>query len=116
MKTTPEKVEIFEKAVHVFIALHNEVKTHAQKKPDAILSATKVDMINKLLSDLLVMLHDEPDVVYLSKLDDADLPTASDACLMLAQFQACVTTFERRYYVHADFDEELDPVGGRWSV
>jgi hypothetical protein len=115
MTTTTEKVKIYEKAVHVFAGVVEEIAAHARKKPESALNPAKVKIINTLLADLLVMLKDEPDSSYLSLLDLDDIPSYSDASLMLAQFTACVEAFRQR---HQTTSEELLGLGmsPTWSV
>lgn len=96
--TTDATVDIYEASNGVFTALLAEVKELSKKKPDATLSASKVKIINTVLIDLLTILKSEPEGKYLQTLESDDLPQVSDALMMMAQFNAALTSFRKRYY------------------
>lgn len=96
--TSDSAVNIYEATEGVFMALLNEVRELSKKKPDAILSLSKVNLLNRVLGDLLDILRGEPEGKYLKILESDDLPQASDALLMMAQFDAALKSFKGRYY------------------
>lgn len=96
--TTKEKVDIYEAVVGVFDELFKELKELGKKKPETILSAAKVKVINRVLEDVMDCLKDEANFKYLELLDDEALPQYSDAILMLAQFDGALKTFRERHY------------------
>jgi hypothetical protein len=67
-------------------------------KPDATLSKNKVDLINKVLTDLLEHFKGEPGGKYLGLLDDEQLPQYGDAVLMIAQFASVLSNFRDEHY------------------
>lgn len=106
--TTDAAVATYHAATGVFTALLHEVRELSKKKPDATMSPSKVKLINKVLDDLLTVLKDDPEGRYLHRLEDDDLPQVSDALLMMAQFDAALDAFRKRYfqYVKIGFSRE----------
>ncbi len=96
--TTTAAVKTYESITGIFRALLQEVRELSKKKPDAILSKSKVKLINNVLSDLMSILEDEPEGKYLQILEDEDLPQVSDALLVMVQFNAALEAFRERYY------------------
>lgn len=96
--TTDAAVGTYNSAIGVFTALLHEVRELSKKKPDATMSPSKVKLINTVLDDLLTVLKDDPEAKYLQRLEDEDLPQVSDALLMMAQFNAALDAFRRRYF------------------
>lgn len=96
--TTDASVTTYNSARGVFTALLHEVRELSKKKPDATMSPSKVRLINKVLDDLLTVLKGDAEGKYLQRLEDEDLPQVSDAVLMMAQFDAALDAFKRRYF------------------
>ncbi|HEY3295697.1 MAG TPA: hypothetical protein VGL38_09670 [bacterium] len=88
-----------------------EIRELSKRKQDVQLNKLKVDMINRVLSELKTLLAGQPMDEFLALLDSETLPTNSDAVLVLAQFltasQQCKSTYYR-------FDEEQHE--WRWST
>lgn len=95
--TTNAKVEVFEATSGVFAGLITEMRELSKKKPDATLSKSKVKILNRVISDMLECLQDEPEGKYLAILDDSELPQNSDAVLMMVQFEKALKSFKSRY-------------------
>ena len=102
--TTDAAVATYKSATGVFAALLHEVRELSKKKPDATLSASKVKLINNVLSDLLAILEEEPQGKYLQALEDEDLPQVSDALMMMVQFDAALDAFRARYFQRVRFE------------
>ncbi len=79
-------------------AMFKEFQEAARKKPDAVLNAQKVRIVNRLLTDVLAILDGEPSRTYLELLKEDDLPQNSDVTLMLGQVVAAMDAFKERYY------------------
>jgi hypothetical protein len=76
-----------------------EVKELSKKKQDEPLNKLKVGMINKILSQIKAeVLNDDPSREFLDLLDDATLPTNSDAVLIIAQYNSAMSQFHGKYY------------------
>jgi hypothetical protein len=95
--TTAAHVKMHQAATGVFSALLHEVRELSKKKPDATISASKVKLINAVLTDLLTFLESEPEGKYLQALEDKALPQVSDALMMMVQFDAALNAFKKRY-------------------
>ncbi len=95
--TTPESVATYSATNDIFGGIIREVRELSKKKPDATLSAGKVKIINRVLVDLKELLDDEPEGKFLDLLNDEDLPQASDAVLVMVQFETALKAFLGRY-------------------
>jgi hypothetical protein len=96
--TTEAKVKGYESVIGVFSELFKEVKDLGKKKPETTLSASKVNIINRVLSDAGAFLKGEPDAKYLDMLDDETLPQYSDAILVLSQYEGALKSFKERHH------------------
>ena len=95
---TDAKVDEYNASHDVFSSLLDEVKELSKKKPDAIMSAGKVKIVNRVLQNLLMVLEGQPDAKYLEALDDDDLPQVSDAVLVMVQFKSALESFRSKHY------------------
>lgn len=96
--TTEAAVETYESSAPIFRGLLVEVRELSKKKPEATMSASKVKLVNRVLTDLLTILKDEPAGKYLFELDEDALPQMSDAVLTMVQFETALDSFRSRYY------------------
>lgn len=97
-RTNQEKVDVYETTAPLLAALYEEIQALSKKKPDGTLNQSKVQLINRLLTDIKDFLKDEPDKKYLDLINDEDLPQYSDVVLILSQYSASVNKFENKYY------------------
>lgn len=95
--TTEAAVATFTESGPIFEGLLQEVRMLSKKKPEATMSEGKVKIVNRVLTDLLVILKDEPAGKYLDLLDDKTLPQVSDAVLTMVQFETALKAFRSRY-------------------
>jgi hypothetical protein len=95
------QVEKYQLLYPIFDKVFIEVKELSKKKQDELLNKLKVRMINRILEEIKTLLVDEPTSQFLDLLDDETLPTNSDTVLILAQFEAAMNMFRRRYYNEA---------------
>jgi hypothetical protein len=98
--TTEAAVDTYTSASPIFQGLLNEVRELSRKKPDATMSAAKVKLINRVLTDLLGFLKPEPEGKYLEELDSETLPQVSDALLVMVQFDTALEKFRSRYQTY----------------
>ena len=96
--TTEAIVSQYNASEKIFEGLIREVRELSKKKPDATMSASKVKLINRVLSDLSEFLKTEPEGKYLDLLDEDALPQMSDGVLVMVQFEAALLAFYRRYH------------------
>lgn len=97
-KTTDEQVRLYLTISPLLKSAFNEVKEFSKKKQDEELNVKKVKMINKLLEKAKVILKDEPTVDFLELLDENELPTNSDAVLIMSQFISAMDKFHDDHY------------------
>lgn len=96
--TTDAAVEMYNSSAPIFGGLLKEVRELSKKKSETTMSASKVKLVNRVLTDLLTFLKDEPAGKYLYALDDDTLPQMSDAVLTMVQFETALNSFRSRYY------------------
>jgi len=77
-----------------------EVKEFSKKKPDGVMSALKVRLLNRLLEQLKAAMAAGPATEYLDLLDEDSLPDYSDAVLILSQYEAAMGSFSNRFRGH----------------
>lgn len=94
---TDAAVEIYTSSTPIFEGILKEVRELSKKKPEATMNANKVKIINRVLSDLLVFLKEEPTGKYLDALNDESLPQVSDAVLTMVQFESALEAFHSKY-------------------
>lgn len=78
--------------------LSNEIRELSKKKQDGVLNQLKVKMINRVLEQVKDLLSKEASVQFLDLLDTDDLPTNSDAGLILSQYDAALSAFYAKYH------------------
>ncbi len=100
--TTEKTVAVYQASHPIFEGIIREVRELSKKKPEATMSKSKVTLVNRVLTDLLEILKDEPAGRYLAVLDDAALPQVSDAVLTMVQFETALKSFKNRYYLYFD--------------
>lgn len=96
--TTAERVAQYNALMPLLAAMFREFKELAKKKPDGALNKRKVEIVNRLLKNVLAIVEEEPSRPYLDLLDEDDLPQNSDVVLMLSQFEAAMKAFHARYH------------------
>ena len=105
-KTTVAKVKAYEATMPLLAAMYSEIQELSKKKPDATISKNKVHVINRLLTDIKLILNSEEQAKYLDLIVDDDLPQYSDVVLMLSQFVAAMTAYRGKYYLHDGYESE----------
>jgi hypothetical protein len=93
----PDKGALHDALVPLLKAMFREFQDLAKKKPDGILNKRKVEIVNRLLLDLLTVVEDEPQRRFLDLLNEEDLPQNSDVVLILGQFVAAMEGFRLKY-------------------
>lgn len=96
--TTKEAVSTYLATNDIFLGLLKEIRELSKKKPDAVLSAGKVKIVNRVLEDLKTILDSEPEGKFLDLLDDSELPQTSDAVLIMVQFETALASFKNRFF------------------
>lgn len=101
-KTTKERSAKYDALMPLLEAMYREFKEFAKKKPDETLSKQRVQVVNRLLKDILTVLAEEQTIQYLDLLDEEDTPENSDVLLMIGQFEAAMKGFHRKYWQYDD--------------
>lgn len=96
--TTWKKANEYDALNPLLVAMHKEFQELSRKKPEAALSKSKIEFVNRLLRSLLDLLQDEPQRQFLDLLQEDDLPQNSDVVLVLSQYCATMTHFSAKYY------------------
>lgn len=91
----------------------DEMREFAKKKPEGILNKFKVNMINKRLNDIKLLLVDEPTKDYLDILDEETLPQNSDTVLILGQYDKALKQFKKKYF---ESDHTFGSDQGTWKT
>ncbi|TKI54819.1 hypothetical protein E8L90_04830 [Brevibacillus antibioticus] len=76
----------------------HEVREFSKKKQDGVLSKLKVNLINRVLTEIKEVLKYDPTIEFLDLLDDETLPQNGEAVLILGQYQAAMKQFRSKYY------------------
>lgn len=116
--TTDAFVDVFSSSGPTFAGLIKEVRILSGKKPEATMSASKVTIINRVLSDLRAILEKEPEGKYLDLLDDKSLPQMSDAVLAMVQYESALKKFSARYHkrVRGDYYWITEELLAEWKA
>ena len=96
--TSESVIAVYDASSGVFAGILSEMRELSKKKPDVTLNNKKVEIINRVLGDLLSFLKEEPEGKYLDLLDDEELPQNSDAVLVMVQYEKAITAFSGRYH------------------
>lgn len=97
-QTSHEKAALHEVTLPLIDAMHIEFKELSKKKPEAVLSKSKVKIVNRLLESCRIVLDSEASLDYLDLIDEDDVPQNSDVVLMLSQYVAAMKQFQSAYY------------------
>ncbi|MEH2533908.1 hypothetical protein V1277_006796 [Bradyrhizobium sp. AZCC 1588] len=108
--TTPEKAAKHDDLTPLLNAMFDEFQELSKKKPDGVLNKRKVEIVNRLLRDILDIVEREPTRAYLDLLDEDDLPQNSDVVLILSQAVAAMKSFRSKYYRY------LGHHGHTWAI
>ena len=82
----------------ILVSVFNEIKELSKKKQDGPLNEMKVKQINRILTKIKSILHNDPTVEFLDLLDEVALPTNSDAVLIIAQFKGAMEQYKGRHF------------------
>jgi hypothetical protein len=102
---TDEQVRRFTFLSPMLDSALSEMREFAKKKQDGIVSATKIKVLNRLLTDTKEVLAQEDSAAYLDLLSEDELPQNSDAVLVLGQYRAALNSFTSRNKKTVDYRE-----------
>ena len=98
MGITQRDSEQYEMLQPLLFASYSEIQELSTKKPDTPLNELKVKMINRILIPLKKLLSHEDVVEFLDLLSDDELPTNSDAVLIMSQYLRALEAYRDKYY------------------
>ncbi|MGI2176379.1 hypothetical protein [Shewanella ulleungensis] len=96
--TTNEKSSTHDTVMPLLDSMYLEFKEFSKKKPDAVVSKSKILIVNRLIMKVRVVLTDEASLEFLDLLDEDDVPQTSDVTLILSQYVAAMVEFKLRFY------------------
>jgi len=82
-------------------AMFRDFQELSKKKPDGVLNKRKVEIANRLLREILLIVEGEQTHNYLDLLDEDELPQNSDIVLILGQAVAAMEAFKAKYYKYS---------------
>lgn len=97
IEVTADQTARYETLMPLLRAMAEDFDELARKRPDGVLNERKVELVNRLLTDVLSLLADEPTAGYLDKLTTESLPQNSDVVLILGQCVAAMESFHSRH-------------------
>ncbi|MDR0512442.1 MAG: hypothetical protein LBG93_05005 [Treponema sp.] len=95
---TKDDVKLFSTINPLINSDLREIRELSKKKQDEPLNKFKINIINKKLEKAIFLLRNEPATEFLELLDEASLPTNSDAVLQISQFIIALKKFHHKYY------------------
>lgn len=112
--TTDEQVKLYLTISPLLKSAFDEIKELSKKKQDEPLNLNKVKWINRLLGKAKEVLKEEPTIEYLDLLNEDDLPSNSDAVLMMSQFISAMDKFKSDHYYYDNLKYAWDN-DGHWE-
>ena len=112
---TDEQVELYNTINPLINYIFKELKDFSKKNQNDPINLTKVKMINRLLVKAQIILKNEPSINYLDLLEENQLPSISDAVLIVSLYISALETFHSDHYY---YDNDLGSVWdnpGHWK-
>lgn len=100
-KVSDEQIALYDTITPLLKSLYNEIKDFSKKNQNDPLNVSKVRIINRLLVRVKEMLKNESSIDFLDLLEEEQLPSISDAVLVVSQYIAALDTFYSNHY-HSD--------------
>ena len=74
-----------------------EMKDFSKKIPNVQVNDIKAQVIDRILKKIQTMLSNEPTIEFLDDFDMENLPTISDAVLIIGQYSAALQLYKDKY-------------------
>lgn len=97
---TDEQVELYNTINPLINSIYKELKDFSKKNQNDPINPTKVKMINRLLEKVKIILENEPSISYLDLLGEDNLPSISDAVLIVSQYISALEIFHSEHYYY----------------
>jgi hypothetical protein len=111
-KTTLKNATTHDTTMPLLVSMYTEFKELSKKKPEAVISKSKIKIVNRLLAKMREVLAEEDSIDFLDVLDEDDVPQTSDVTLILSQYLAAMKGFKLKYYGYEYGHGE----GPDWSI
>lgn len=111
-KTSVEQIRLYGTISPLLHSAFNEIKELSKRKQDEELKLKKVQIINRLLGKAKEVLKNEPTVEFLDLLDEDELPSNSDAVLIMSQYISAMNKFHSDHYHSQDWEIGIK---GEWD-
>ena len=95
---TVAEAATFDRLFPMLNAFVVEIAELSKKKPDGIVTPLKIRNINRLLTDLGLLLNKDPSRAFVEMLDEETLPQNSDAVVLLTQWRAALSQYKALHY------------------
>jgi len=93
-----QNIEDYKLLGNMLDSLLIQIAILSKKSPDGIMNLTKVKMINRILKPMKEeIFHNEPSSAFLDLLDEEQIPSNSDAVLVISQYKTAIKEFEKSY-------------------
>lgn len=90
---------IYETVMPLLASMYEEFRELSKKKPDAPISKVKIQVVNRLLTKIRIVLAQDEALEFLDLFDADDIPQTSDVAIMLSQYVAAMSAFKEKHYV-----------------
>jgi len=94
---TAAEIETYETLSPLVESMHEDIRELTRKNQNTPLSTPKIQMINRLLTQVRAFLKDEPTASLLDLLDEPLIPQNADALLALGQYKAALDRYFEKY-------------------
>jgi hypothetical protein len=75
---------------------YQEMTEFAKKTPKEKVSVPKLRLINRILARIIDVLKEDPSVAFLEKLDEDEVPSISDAVMIMGQHSSALFQFKKK--------------------
>jgi hypothetical protein len=96
--TTAKKASTHDVMTPLLSAMYEEFKELSKKKPEAVVSKSKLLIANRLLERIREVLSTEESIEFLDLLNEDDMPQVSDVTLIFSQYVAAMHAFKGKYH------------------
>lgn len=101
-RTTDLQIELYSTIYPLLKSLFTEIKDFSKKNQNDPINLSKVKIINRLLIKAKDILKDESSIEYLDILEEDNLPSMSDAVLIVSQYISALDKFHSDHYKYED--------------
>ena len=100
--TTDQQIELYSIIYPLLKSMFTEIKDFSKKNQNDPINLSKVKIINRLLIRAKEILKDESSIEFLDILEEDNLPSMSDAVLIVSQYISALDKFHSDHYKYDD--------------